>query len=71
MRTFLSVPGALYSDGTIPLKDQAAARVTLEMTLEETKFMERILCIAEGDALLVADQRAIRDLRRQLKLSYR
>jgi len=72
MQTFLNVPGALYSDGTIPEKDRADARISLVMKLEEARWMEHILCVVENDpdsGLDRTDKDAIRDMRRSLKLA--
>ena len=72
MQTYLNVPGALYSDGTIPEKDRADARISLVMTLEEALFMEHVLCVAENDPYSGFSRKmrdAIRDMRRSLKLA--
>lgn len=72
MQTFLQVAGALFSDGSIPKGEQAAARISLVMTLEEADFLNSALCIVENDphsGIAREDRDAIRNIRRSLKIA--
>mgnify|MGYP001370449947 CR=1 FL=1 len=72
MQTFLQVSGALFSDGSIPKGEQAAARISLEMTLVEADFLSEVLGIVENDpfsGLAREDRDAIRNIRRSLKIA--